>query len=73
VTEQPDGPVPAPDLGQPGDAASEGTEADPVTTELLRLSELPVEEHVAVFDRVHQQLRDRLADAGGAADETPAT
>lgn len=73
MTERPEGAVPAPDLGEPGDAAPEGTEADPVATELLRLPELPVEEHVAVFDRVHQQLRDRLADAGGPADETPAT
>lgn len=73
MTERPDGTVPAPDLGEPGDAASEGTEADPVTTELLRLPELPVEEHVAVFDRVHQQLRDRLADAGDPPEEPPAT
>ena len=67
MTEQPDGPVPAPDLGQPGDAASEGTEADPVTTELLRLSELPVEEHVAVFEAAHERLRGVLADAGTPA------
>ncbi len=73
MTERTDGTVPAREVGEPGGPASEGAETDPVTSELAALPDLPVEEHVAVFDRVHRQLRDRLADAPGPADETPPT
>lgn len=73
MTERTDDTVPIRNVSDPGDPAPQGAVPDPVTTELAGLRELPVEEHVAVFDRVHRQLRDRLADAPGTADERPAT
>jgi len=42
---------------QAGDAA-----VDAALAELDRLAGLPVEEHVAVYESVHAQLRDRLVE-----------
>jgi hypothetical protein len=53
-------PAPAPEPhrdGPTGDAAVDGA-----LTGLADLEELPVREHVAVFDAVHAALQDRLAD-----------
>lgn len=56
MTEQPD--------GQAGDRdASADADVDAAFAELSRLPQLPVDDHVAVFDGIHQRLSDRLADA----------
>lgn len=39
---------------------------DAAIDELARLDELPTSEHVAVYDVVHRQLQDALADLDGA-------
>lgn len=54
------------------DLVSPATDADVDTAlaELSRLEHLPVEDHVAVFDGIHQRLRDRLADAAGQVEDT---
>ena len=62
--------TPAVPAGSPGDDAvadrADGTTGDPAVDEALTrlegLAELPVREHVAVFDAVHGALQDRLAD-----------
>ena len=38
---------------------------DAALSTLDRLADLPVREHVAVFDAVHSALADRLAEPGG--------
>ena len=39
---------------------------DAAIAELARLDELPTSEHVAVYDGLHRQLQDALADLDGA-------
>ncbi len=51
------------------DAAVADAEVAAALSELARLPQLPVEQHVAVFDGVHRRLRDRLGDAGEHVDE----
>ncbi len=65
---------PEPPTAQDTDASAvSGGGLDGVQEELSRLAQLPVEEHVAVFDRIHQQLRGRLADAGDRGEDQPTT
>lgn len=66
MTEQPDGKDD--DRDAPAEAA-----VDAALTELSRLPNLPVEEHVAVFDQIHQRLRDRLGEAADRAEDTGPT
>jgi GH15 family glucan-1,4-alpha-glucosidase len=40
---------------------------DAALAELARLRDLPVDDHVAVFDAIDKRLRESLADAAGAA------
>ncbi len=48
-----------------GDGARTGDEAvDAVVASLAGLDELPVDEHVAVFEQAHDALRRTLAGAG---------
>lgn len=39
---------------------------DAAITELARLDELPTSEHVAVYEGLHRQLQDALADLDGS-------
>lgn len=45
---------------QPGEAP------DDLAARLAALDERPVEEHVAVYDGLHRELRDQLVDGPGA-------
>ncbi len=54
--------APTPDAGQALDAA--GTDLGERTDQRLdTLDGLPVDEHVAVYDEAHRDLRDALSDA----------
>lgn len=59
------GPATLPDggIGQP--------RVDAALAELSRLPDLPVDEHVAVFDAIHQGLLDSLGDAAGTPTAEP--
>jgi hypothetical protein len=49
---------------QPVESRSTGHEAvDAVVASLASLDDLPVADHVAVFERAHESLRGALADA----------
>jgi hypothetical protein len=52
-------PAAAPDVESTGDPA-----VDAVVASLRGLDELPVSEHVAVFERAHESLRQILSGAG---------
>ena len=51
--------------GAPGEHETGDQAVDAALSTLDRLPDLPVREHVAVFDAVHSALADRLAEPGG--------
>jgi hypothetical protein len=56
------------DVAQPTESESTGDEAvDAVVSSLRGLDALPVSEHVAVFERAHESLRQVLSGAGEPA------
>ncbi|KAA1419724.1 hypothetical protein FE697_017565 [Mumia zhuanghuii] len=61
-------PVAPPAPAAAGDPAGEDIAADPrveaVLSDLERLAELPVSEHLAVYEQVHAKLREVLQSAG---------
>jgi hypothetical protein len=61
--------------GLPGAAsprpATGDVRVDEAVSELEELAELPVAEHPAVFERVHQRLTEALGDAGAGERAIP--
>jgi hypothetical protein len=58
--------IEAPDPGAWTRPASTGVSSvDAAIEDLARLDELPTSEHVAVYDGLHRQLQDALADLDG--------
>jgi hypothetical protein len=60
--------------GRPGPAGRPATgdsRVDEAVSQLEDLAGLPVAEHPAVFERVHQRLTDALGDAGAAERAAP--
>jgi hypothetical protein len=61
--------------GRPGPAgprpATGDSRVDEAVSQLEDLAGLPVAEHPAVFERVHQRLTDALGDAGAAERAVP--
>ena len=56
-----------PETVQPGDGATTSTglpQVDAVLESLAALPSLPVDEHVAVFEQAHEDLRRTLSGAG---------
>jgi len=50
------------------DVQMEPPDNDDVTSRLAALDQLPVVEHVAVYDQLHRELRDQLVDGPGEPD-----
>jgi hypothetical protein len=55
----------APKPGPPA-APAEAVDVEAITAQLDALDELPVSEHVAVFEAVHRSLQDTLAAVDGS-------
>ena len=66
---------PSPRPGTPQTAPVDDDAPDPrvqaVLADLEKLAELPVGEHLAVYERVHAKLREVLQTAGQRPPETP--
>jgi hypothetical protein len=56
---------------EPADADPAGPASGDVAERLAELDELPVEQHVAVFDEIHRELRDQLVDGPGGTGGPP--
>ncbi|MDD9348187.1 hypothetical protein [Mumia sp.] len=67
----PPSPRPAPPQAAPADEDGPDPRVQAVLSDLEKLAELPVGEHLAVYERVHAKLREVLQTAGQQPPETP--
>lgn len=69
MTDHPE--FPGPDERAPDDLRTGVASVDAVLAEVAGLEARPVDEHVAVFERAHEQLREALDARPGAATPGP--
>jgi hypothetical protein len=72
VTQQPDSSPESPESSGHQSTATGHPQVDAVLASLDTLSELPVDQHVGVFEAAHAGLREALSGAGQAAEPTGA-